>query len=188
MNSICLYCGSSFGAGDVYSAAAKELARELVRREIQLVYGGARVGTMGVLADSVLEAGGRVTGVIPEALVDKEVAHDGLTELFVTPSMHERKTKMADLAEGFVALPGGIGTLEELFEIWTWAQLGFHRKPVGVLNVDNFYQPLIELVDHAVGQGFVKPMHREILAVEADVAALLDRLEGYSPPNGDKWS
>lgn len=182
LKSICVYCGSSPGRRDDYATAARGLAAALVERQIRLVYGGAKVGIMGVLAGAVLQLGGDVIGVIPEALVHKEVAHTGLTELHVTASMHERKTLMAELADGFVALPGGIGTLEELFEVWTWAQLGFHAKPCGLLNVAGYYDFLVRFLDQTVSEGFIKQPHRAMLVVEQDPQTLLERFHRYEPP------
>lgn len=187
VNTVCVYCGSSLGRRQVYADGAQALAIAIVRRGWQLVYGGARVGIMGLIADTVLQHGGWAIGVIPESLVEKEVAHEGLSELHVTQSMHERKTKMAELADSFVALPGGLGTFEEIFEIWTWAQLGFHAKPVGLLNVAGYYNSLAKMLDHAVEEDFVKPMHREMLAVESDPEKLFERFEEYQPPTGGKW-
>jgi uncharacterized protein (TIGR00730 family) len=186
-SSLCVYCGSSRGRLDAYAAAARGLAREMVERGIRLVYGGTSVGIMAVVADEVLRLGGEAVGVIPEALTQREPAHAGLTELHVTPSMHARKTLMAELADGFVALPGGIGTLEELFEIWTWGQLGFHRKPCGLLNVAGYYDALIAFLDHAAAEEFVRPEHRGMLVVESDPSALLDRLATYAGPAFSKW-
>ena len=151
-----------------------------------LVYGGAAIGLMGRVADAVIKAGGDVLGVMPESLVEKEIAHRQLTDLIVTSSMHERKTRMADLSDGFVALPGGLGTLEELFEIWTWSQLGFHRKPIGLLNVEGFFDPLLEFLDQTVEKGFVKIHHRQALTVAADPGSLLMKLADYSPVAVDK--
>jgi len=182
LKSICVYCGSSEGRLEAYGEAARALAACLVKRKIRLVYGGAKVGIMGILADRVLELGGEVAGVIPEALMKKEIAHPGLTKLHVTGSMHERKTLMAELADGFVALPGGIGTLEELFEIWTWAQLGFHRKPCGLINVAGYFDGLIAFMDHAVAERYVKKSQRSMLMVETAPAPLLDRFLDYRPP------
>lgn len=187
MKSICVYCGSSPGRTETYSKAARHLGRALAERGIKLVYGGASVGIMGVLADAVLEHGGQAVGVIPEALVKKEVAHHHLSELHVTGSMHERKMLMAELSEGFIALPGGIGTLEEIFEIWTWAQLGFHKKPFGMLNIDGYYDSLITFLDHTVAEQFVKQPHRSMLMVETDPETLLDRLSCYMAPDVEKW-
>lgn len=179
---LCVYCGSNPGRLPEYRAAARALAEELVRRDIGLVYGGASVGIMGVIADSVLNAGGSVIGVIPRALADKEVSHRGLTELKIVGSMHERKAVMADLADGFIALPGGLGTLEELFEILTWAQLGFHNKPCALLNTGGYYDGLIHFLEHAVNEQFVKPVHRALLLTATDPAKLLDLAQAYHAP------
>ncbi|WP_446809422.1 TIGR00730 family Rossman fold protein [Methylomonas sp. 2BW1-5-20] len=187
INSICIYCGSSPGRHEAYGAAARALAEALVSRNIRLIYGGAGIGIMGTVADRVLQLGGEAIGVIPKALAHKEVAHPNLTELHVTQSMHERKMLMAELADGFIALPGGIGTLEELFEIWTWAQLGFHQKPCGVLNVAGYYDALITFLDHVAAEQFVKPHHRDMLMVEADPNLLLDRYVNYQPPAVKLW-
>lgn len=187
IRSICVYCGSSPGRSEIYAAGARQLAEALVERDLRLVYGGAGIGVMGVVADRVLELGGQVVGVIPQALATKEVAHPGLTELYVTASMHERKMRMAELADGFIALPGGIGTLEELFEIWTWAQLGFHGKPCGMLNIAGYYDALIRFLDHVAAEQFVKPQTRALLMVETDPAALLDRYAGYRAPAVEHW-
>ena len=184
---ICVFCGSSPGRGDGYREAAAGLGRLLGERGIGLVYGGATAGTMGVVADAALLAGGEVFGVIPQALVDREIAHTGLTELHVVKSMHKRKAMMADLADGFIALPGGAGTLEELFEVWTWAQLGLHTKPLGLLDVAGFYEPLAAMLDHMVEEGFLAATYRDMVARESDPVALLDRLTTYRPP-GHKWS
>lgn len=184
---ICVYCGSSPGRVDTYAASARELAATLVARDIGLVYGGASVGIMGLLADAVMAEGGRVIGVIPESLVQKEVAHHGLSELRITQSMHERKMLMADLSDGFIALPGGIGTLEEIFEIWTWAQLGLHAKPCGLLNVAGYYDTLSEFLDHTVAEAFLQPSHRAMLHVESAPGRLLDRFAGYTAPAMTKW-
>ena len=187
ITSLCVYCGSSPGRQPAYLEAARALAEALVRRGVGLVYGGARVGVMGALADAALAAGGTVTGVIPRALAGKEIAHDGLSELIVTESMHARKTIMAERSDACIALPGGIGTLEELFEAWTWTQLGFHRKPCGVLNTLGYFDALIQFVDHSVAEGYLKQTHRDILLVDADPDTLLDRLEQYEPPIIPKW-
>lgn len=187
LRSLCVYCGSNPGRQSVYAEGARALAGALVARGIRLVYGGAQVGIMGQLADAVLAAGGDVTGVIPDALVGKEIAHDGLTELVITRSMHERKAKMVELADGFIAFPGGVGTLEELFEVWTWAQLGFHDKPCGLLNVAGYYDALAGFLDHATAEEFVRPAHRAMLMIEAEPQRLLDRFETYQPPVVAKW-
>jgi uncharacterized protein (TIGR00730 family) len=187
MKNICVYCGSSPGRIEAYADGARALAKALVARDLGLVYGGASVGIMGLVADSVLQLGGRVVGVIPEALKRKEIEHKGLTELHVTSSMHERKTLMAELSDGFIALPGGIGTLEEIFEVWTWAQLGFHTKPCGLLNVAGYYDGLTSFLDHSVAEQFVKAAHRATLMVEAQPEALLDRFASYVAPSVHKW-
>lgn len=184
---ICVFAGSSPGARGAYAKAARALGEELVSRGLDLVYGGSKVGLMGVVADAVLEGGGRVTGVIPKALVAKEVAHEGLTELRVVASMHERKALMAELAGGFIALPGGMGTLEELLEILTWSQLGFHGKPSGLLNAEGYYDGLVEFFDHLVRERFVKEAHRAMALVEADPGLLLDAMSAYVPPRVAKW-
>ncbi len=187
MKKICVYCGSNPGRRPEYVAAARFLAEELLSREIGLVYGGAHVGIMGEIADTVLKGGGEVIGIMPRALVDKEVYHTGLTELVIVDSMHERKAMMADLSQGFIALPGGLGTIEELFEVLTWAQLGFHKKPCGLLNASGYYDHLSAFLDHTVAEGFVKQAHRSMLIVEKDPVALLDRFADYEPPLVNKW-
>ncbi len=187
MNKICVYCGSSLGKSPVYAQAARALAEEMAKRGIGLVYGGASVGIMGTIADTVLAAGGEVVGIIPQALVEKEVSHHGLTELKVVASMHERKATMAELSDAFIALPGGLGTLEELFEVLTWAQLGFHQKPCGLLNVGNYYDKLSAFLDHAVEQAFVKGIHRDMLLVESAPKTLLEQMACYQPPVVGKW-
>jgi uncharacterized protein (TIGR00730 family) len=176
---ICVFCGSSSGFHSVYAQAAQGVGRLLCRRGIELVYGGGNVGLMGMLADACLTEGGRVIGVIPQALVDKEVAHLGLTELRVVRSMHERKAIMADLSDAFVALPGGYGTWEELFEMLTWSQLGIQQKPCGLLNVNGYYDPLLELADKAVSEGFLREANRDLLLSDDDSERLLDRLSAY---------
>jgi uncharacterized protein (TIGR00730 family) len=187
LKNICVYCGSSPGSREAYATNARALAEALVSRNIGLVYGGASIGIMGAVADHMLQLGGKAVGVIPEALMRKEVAHFQLTELHVTRSMHERKMRMAELSDGFIALPGGLGTLEELFEIWTWAQLGFHHKPCGLLNVEGYYDPLIEFLDHTVTERFVKDAHRAMLIVDSESEKLLDRLANYHPPIVKTW-
>jgi uncharacterized protein (TIGR00730 family) len=184
---VCVFCGSSSGTGLSYVEAARQVGRVLAQRGIDLVYGGASVGTMGEVADAALAAGGSVVGVIPQTLVDWEVAHGGLTELHVVDNLHQRKALMASLADAFIALPGGAGTLDELFEAWTWAQLGIHAKPVGLLDVNGYFQPLLRFLDHMVEQGFLKPAYREMLIIESEVSALLDRYAAYRPPRF-KWA
>lgn len=187
MKTICVYCGSSPGRLEAYAKAARALGASFVRNNIRLVYGGAKVGIMGIVADTVLDLGGEVVGVIPEALVAKEVAHHALTELHVTDSMHERKMLMAELSDGFIALPGGIGTLEELFEVWTWAQLGLHHKPCGLLNVEGYYDALALFLDHAVAEEFVRGPQRAMLIVDDDPEGLLQSFRDYAPPLVTKW-
>jgi hypothetical protein len=184
---ICVFCGSSAGKRDSYAEAARSLGSLLAERSIGLVYGGASVGLMGAVADATLERGGEVVGVIPQRLVDREIAHPGLSELRVVGSMHERKALMADLSDAFVALPGGAGTLDELFEAWTWGQLGLHRKPCGLLDVDAFFGPLLALADHLTEEGFLSAESRRIVLVDEEPARLLDRLEAYEPPP-EKWA
>ncbi len=184
---ICVYAGSNPGANEAYAEAAGDLARLLAQRGIGVVYGGARVGLMGILADTALADGGEVIGVMPQDLVDREIAHTGLTELHVVGSMHERKALMAELSDGFVALPGGAGTLEELIEVYTWSQLGLHDKPMGVLNVLGYYDGLAALLDHAVQEGFLRPQHREAMHAAATPAELLAAFEGWRPSRANKW-
>jgi uncharacterized protein (TIGR00730 family) len=184
---VCVFCGSSAGTRDIYQQAAETVGQLLCQRGIELVYGGGHVGLMGVVADACLNEGGRVIGVIPQALADKEVAHTGLTELRIVGSMHERKAVMADLSDAFVSLPGGFGTWEEFFEVLTWAQLGIHRKACGVLNVNGYYDPLIEMADLALSEGFLREGHRDLLLSDADPERLLDRLSSYAAPAVDKW-
>ena len=187
MKRVCVFCGSNRGVARAYADAAQTLGRALVRRGIELVYGGGRVGLMGEIADSVLAAGGRVTGVIPRALVEKELAHERVTELVVVVSMHERKAKMAELSDAFVALPGGFGTFEEFFEVLTWSQLGLHAKPCGLLDVDGYYAPLVALADRAVECGFVRAEHRANLLEAHDAERLLDALAAWKPTHREKW-
>jgi uncharacterized protein (TIGR00730 family) len=177
MRKICIFTGSRHGKSPVYTTVAAQLGHELVARGCGLVYGGGNVGLMNVIADTVLGLGGEVIGVIPNSLVSREVAHRGLTELRVVQSMHERKAVMAELSDGFIAMPGGIGTMEEIFEVLSWAQLGLHDKPCGLLNAAGYYDPLIQFLDHAVSADFIKPQHRALMIVEERPAALLDRFE-----------
>ena len=187
MNRLCVYCGSSPGTGDTYVSAAKAFGSLLVQQEIGLVYGGASVGIMGVIADTVLEGGGNVTGVIPHALHGKEIAHTGLTELHVVDSMHERKSLMAVLSDGFVAMPGGFGTLEEIIEVITWGQLGFHDKPCGMLNIEGYFDHLLAYLDHCEAEGFLRARHRSMLLVANTPLELLEQFSNYMPPSVEKW-
>ncbi len=192
MNSICVFCGSNAGHDPRYRAAAEQLGRLLAARGIALIYGGGNIGLMGAVADACLAAGGEVVGIIPEALMGKEVEgrnveHRALTRLEVVDSMHTRKARMAELADGFIALPGGFGTFEEFCEILTWGQLGFHVKPMGLLNVNGFYDPLLALFDHAVGEGFLRPQNRAMALAETDIEKLLDAMAAYRPEAVSKW-
>jgi uncharacterized protein (TIGR00730 family) len=187
MRRICVYCGSSPGRIPGYRQAAAALGEQLVERDLGLVYGGAGIGVMGAIADAVLTRGGQAIGVIPESLAVKEVAHEGLTEQHVVASMHDRKALMAELSDGFIALPGGWGTIEEIFEVLTWAQLGFHEKPCGLLNVNGYFDGLFAFLEHAIDQQFVKPAHRQMLIMETDASRLLDRFGGYVAPKVRKW-
>ena len=187
VKSVCVFCGSSMGDRAAYRESAEAMGQALAKANLGLVYGGGHVGLMGAVANATLAAGGTVTGIIPKALYDKEVGHDGLTKLEIVGSMHERKARMAELADAFVALPGGLGTFEELFEVWTWAQLGWHPKPVALLDVDGFYRPLSQFLDEVVARGFVRQIHREMLIVATDPSDLLEKLAAYEPPKVVKW-
>jgi|ERR1700678_1927039 hypothetical protein len=187
MKRICVFCGSSPGGRPEYRAAAEEMGAELVRRNIGLVYGGGNVGLMGIIADTVLNAGGEAIGVIPENLMALEVGHKGLTKLHVVRSMHERKALMADLSDAFVAMPGGFGTLEEFCEVLTWSQLGLHAKPCGILNILDYYTALLRMFDHAVQERFLKPENRALVLAGESPAALLQALEGWRPVRVEKW-
>ncbi|MGV3723906.1 MAG: TIGR00730 family Rossman fold protein [Actinomycetota bacterium] len=187
MRRVCVFCGSSRGGRTEYEAAARQVGALLAERGIGLVYGGGAVGLMGAVADAALAAGGEVIGVIPEALLEWEVAHQGLADLRVVRSMHERKALMADLSDAFIALPGGFGTFEELCEVLTWSQLGIHAKPVGVLNVAGYFDPLLALFDHAVEERFVRPMHRSLVLQETDPSRLLELLASFEAAPLDKW-
>ncbi len=188
MDRICVFCGSSPGARPAYAEAAAGLGRLLVAEGIGVVYGGGSVGLMGVLADAVLAEGGEITGVIPQALVDREIGHPGVADMRVVGSMHERKALMAELSDAFVALPGGLGTLEELFEVYTWAQLGLHRKPCGLLDVEDYYAGITAFLEHAVEERFVSAQHRAMLMVEREPRALLDRIRAWEPAAvAPKW-
>ena len=187
MKRICVYCGSNPGKLAEYREAARMLGHELAARNLGLVYGGASIGVMGAVADAVLEKGGEAIGVIPFALATREVAHSGLNDLFVVDSMHERKAKMAELSDGFIALPGGWGTIEEIFEMLTWAQLGFHQKPCGLLNISGYYDHLFTFLEHAIDQRFVREEYRPMIMMEQTADDLLDRYLKYQPPTVKKW-
>src|SRR5438045_2302667 len=184
---VTVFCGSNHGFDPLFTTAVRDLGALLAREGIGVVYGGGSVGLMGELADAALAAGGEVTGVIPRALWEREIGHRALTNLRVVETMHERKAMMASLADGFIALPGGLGTLEEIFEIWTWAQLGIHLKPLGFLDVNGFWSPLLHFLDRAVDAGFLRAQHRDLAFVEGDAAALLQRFAAYEPPAVHKW-
>jgi uncharacterized protein (TIGR00730 family) len=186
MKSLCVYCGSSKGATPAYAVAARALAKTMVDDGIALVYGGGNVGLMGIIADEVLRLGGQATGVIPQALMKREVGHIGLTQLHVVKDMHERKALMAELSDGFIAMPGGIGTLEELFEVFTWSQLGLHDKPIGLLNVEGFYDGLTAFLRHIVDQGFLRATQASLLVCEPTPTLLLERFKNYNPQRQDK--
>jgi uncharacterized protein (TIGR00730 family) len=187
MQFICVYCGSNPGRVADYRNAARQLGYELADRNLGLVYGGASVGVMGAVADAVLERGGKAIGVIPHALATKEVSHHGLDELFVVDSMHQRKAKMAELSDGFIALPGGWGTIEEIFEMLTWAQLGFHEKPCGLLNVAGYYDQLFGFLENAIAEQFVKPEYRPMIMMDDSPSSLLRRFSAYRAPKVRKW-
>ncbi len=187
MNRICVYCGSNPGKLPKYCEAARLLGYELASRGLGLVYGGAGIGVMGAVADAILEHGGDAIGVIPQSLATKEVAHAGLDDLFIVESMHERKAKMAELSDGFIALPGGWGTFEEIFEMLTWAQLGFHEKPCGLLNVASYYDPLFTFLENAIDQQFVKEEYRPMIIMDDKPDVLLDRFSDYRAPRVKKW-
>jgi hypothetical protein len=187
MKRVCVFCGSNKGARVEYVSAAKAMGQALVKRNIGLVYGGGNVGLMGVIADAMLAERGEVIGVIPQALVAREVAHQNLTEQRIVGTMHERKALMAELSDGFIAMPGGMGTFDEFCEILTWAQLGIHQKPCGVLNVENYFTPLLAMFDHAMNEGFLRDSHRALVLEASEPEALLNKLEKYQPQFAEKW-
>ncbi|GAA3612867.1 TIGR00730 family Rossman fold protein [Gibbsiella greigii] len=187
-NNICVFCGASEGVNAAYATQARELGHTLATQGRRLIYGGGKKGLMGIVADAVLEAGGEAIGIIPERLVEAETAHRGLTKLEVVPDMHTRKARMAELAEAFIALPGGIGTLEELFEIWTWGQIGYHSKPVGLLDVQGFYQPLSNFLKHVANQGFMRHDYLATLFLSESAQTLLQQFDDYQPKNYDRWA
>ncbi len=187
MKSITVFCGSSFGSHEIYKEQATLLGKTLAKQNIQLIYGGADVGLMGAVADGALSENGKVTGVLPHFLQSKEIAHKNLTELIIVETMHERKTKMNDLCDGVIVLPGGYGTLEEFFEMITWAQLGLHQKPIGILNIAGFYDDLIQLVQTMVDKGFLKQVNRDMLLISGSIDELLDKMGNYQAPTVGKW-
>ncbi|MBD9426761.1 TIGR00730 family Rossman fold protein [Pseudomonas sp. PDM15] len=187
LKSVCVFCGASPGARPIYREAAENLGRSLAERGLTLVYGGGAVGLMGVVADAALAAGGEVIGIIPQSLERAEIGHKGLTRLEVVDGMHARKARMAALADAFISLPGGLGTLEEMFEVWTWGQLGYHAKPLGLLEVEGFYARLTDFLDHLVAERFVREPHRAMLQVGESPTELLDRLAAWQPTVAPKW-
>lgn len=187
MKRLCVFCGSQCGGNTVYRDAAAALGRLMVERGYGLVYGGGQVGLMGTIADAVLQAGGEVVGVIPEAMLSRELAHRGVTHLHVVSSMHERKARMAELADGFIAMPGGYGTFEELFEMITWAQLGIHQKPIGLFNVGGYFDALVACVEHAIAEGFIRPEYRHLTVTADTPGGILDALHTYAPPAVRPW-
>ncbi|MBK4998567.1 TIGR00730 family Rossman fold protein [Pseudomonas sp. S31] len=187
VRSVCVFCGASIGANPAYRDAAVALGQAIARRGLTLVYGGGAVGLMGTVADAAMAAGGEVVGIIPQSLMDAEIGHKGLTRLEVVDGMHARKARMAELSDAFIALPGGLGTLEELFEVWTWGQLGYHAKPLGLLDVNGFYEKLGGFLDHIVEEGFVRPPHRAMLLLEQQADALLDGMDSFVAPVAPKW-
>ncbi|PZM81503.1 MAG: TIGR00730 family Rossman fold protein [Candidatus Melainabacteria bacterium] len=188
MQRVCVFCGSSSGVKQEYAVGARELGLVLAKKNIDLVYGGGHVGLMGIVADAAMSAGAKAIGIIPRCLADKEVAHQGLTELKIVQTMHERKAQMSELSDGFIAMPGGFGTLEELFEVITWAQLGIHKKPFGLFNVAGYYDKLIEFMDYQVEQGFVPQRHREMIIVSDEAEQLVEMLESFHPVAQEKWA
>ncbi len=188
MKTVCVYCGSSDDIDNVFLQAAGEMGKAISGRKLDLIFGAGRTGMMGRLADAVIENGGQAIGVIPEIFTTPELMHNGLHELHVVKDMHTRKAKMVELADAFIALPGGFGTFEELFEVLTWSQIGLHRKPIGVLNVEGYFTPMLDLIEHARGRGFIYSEHRQLLISERDPRILLARLENYQPPDGlERW-
>ena len=187
LHTICLFCGSSVGASPLYREAGLELASVLLERKISLIYGGANVGLMKIVADAFLDAGGTVTGVMPKSLVDREVAHENLTAMHIVPGMQERKALMAQLSDGFITMPGGYGTFDELFEMLSWNQLNLMRKPIGILNVRDYFDPLLEQLDRAVSEGFLRVEHRDMLLADTNPARLIERMESFIPVEAEKW-
>ncbi|VCU70529.1 LOG family protein YvdD [Pigmentiphaga humi] len=188
MDTVCVYCGASAGKDPAYAQLARDVGRTMAQRGLRLVYGGGSVGLMGEIADAALAAGGPVTGIIPERLWDREIGHKGLNDMFVVPSMHARKARMVELSDAFVALPGGFGTLDELFEVLTWKQIGYHDKPIGLLNAYGYYDTLLAFARHAHEQGFVRADHLDLLIVDTDIGRLLDRLASAQPVHVDRWA
>ncbi|MEE4196067.1 MAG: TIGR00730 family Rossman fold protein [Bacteroidales bacterium] len=187
MKAIAVFCGSSSGNNGNYRSEAHRLGQILAKKNIRLIYGGAKIGIMGAVAEGVLSEGGKAIGVLPRFLQSKEIAHDKLTQLILVDNMHERKTRMHEMSDGVIALPGGFGTMEELFEMLTWAQLGLHQKPIGVLNIDGFYDPLVSLLENMVDKGLLKQKNREMLLIDNHIETLLQRMDNYVAPHVPKW-
>jgi uncharacterized protein (TIGR00730 family) len=187
MKNICLFCGSAVGKNPIYQKTAKELGLLFVKNQIRLVYGGGKVGLMGIIADTVMQNGGKVVGVIPQFLIEMEVAHSRLSEQIMVKTMHERKKRMTDMAQGFIVMPGGLGTMDEFFEVLTWAQLGLHSKPIGLLNTNGFFDKLLDYIDFSVEEGFVKTQSRQMILVDTEPEALLDKMQNYEAGHVKKW-
>lgn len=187
IRSVCVFCGSSLGVKTIYAEGAVKLAEHLLSEKTTLVYGGANVGLMGVLADTMLAGGGNVIGIMPKSLVEREVAHADLTKMYIVEGMQERKALMADLSDAFIALPGAYGTMDELFEVLTWNQLGIINKPIGLLNIASFFDPLLNMLDHAVEEKFLRPEHRQMLLAGTDIAGLIENLNSFRPVTAEKW-
>lgn len=187
MKNICVFCGSAVGKNPIYKQTAQELGLLFVKKQIRLIYGGGRVGLMGIMADTVMQNGGKVVGIIPQFLIEMEVAHSRLSEMIMVKTMHERKKRMTDMAQGFVVMPGGIGTMDEFFEVFTWAQLGLHTKPIGLLNTNGFFDKLLAYIDFAVEEGFVKAQSREMMLIETDAEHLIESMQNYEANHVKKW-
>jgi hypothetical protein len=187
MKNICMFCGSTVGKNPIYKQTAQEVGLLFVKKQIRLIYGGGRVGLMGIIADTVMQNGGKVVGIIPQFLIEMEVAHSRLSEMIMVKTMHERKKRMTDMAQGFMIMPGGIGTMDEFFEVFTWAQLGLHAKPIGLLNTNGFFDKLLAYIDFAVEEGFVKPQSREMILIETDAEQLIENMQNYEASHVKKW-
>lgn len=187
INRLTVFCGSSFGTDSIFEKEAYQLGKQLAEEQIELVYGGANVGLMGAVANGVMENNGKAIGVLPHFLQGKEIAHNSLTELILVETMHERKTMMNDLCDGVITLPGGYGSMEELFEMLTWAQLGLHKKPIAILNINGFYDDLLKMITKMVDKGFLKAINQDMLIIDTDITQLIEKIKNYTAPNVDKW-
>jgi uncharacterized protein (TIGR00730 family) len=187
MKNICVFCGSAVGKNPIYKQTAQDLGLLFVKKQIRLIYGGGRVGLMGIMADTVMQNGGKVVGIIPQFLIEMEVAHSRLSEMIMVKTMHERKKRMTDMAQGFIVMPGGIGTMDEFFEVFTWAQLGLHSKPIGLLNTNGFFDKLLAYIDFAVEESFVKPQSRKMILIETDAEQLIENMQNYEASHTKKW-